>query len=165
MAREHIGRGADLVIAAGGDGTINEAAEGMIHSPVPLAILPARHGQRAGHGDETRARAWSEPPARLDELEPRRIAVGRLTCDGGGVSRHFLLMAGIGLDAHIVYHVSAGLKARTGKFAYWLAGWSLLGRRLAQFQAELGGEPRSSAPSRWSARCGTTAAILRSPAA
>ena len=49
---------------------------------------------------------------------------------GGRVARHFLLMAGIGLDAQIVYHVSAPLKARIGKLAYWLAGWSLLGRRL-----------------------------------
>jgi diacylglycerol kinase family enzyme len=40
IAREHIGRGAELVVVAGGDGTINEAAEGMLHSPVPLAILP-----------------------------------------------------------------------------------------------------------------------------
>ena len=40
IAREHIGRGADLIVAAGGDGTINEVAEGMVHSDVPLAILP-----------------------------------------------------------------------------------------------------------------------------
>ncbi len=48
-------------------------------------------------------------------------------------------MAGVGLDAHIVYHVSAAFKARTGKFAYWVAGWSLLGRRLPQFSVEVDG--------------------------
>jgi diacylglycerol kinase family enzyme len=48
-------------------------------------------------------------------------------------------MAGVGLDAHIVYNVNAALKARTGKFAYWLAGWSLLGKRLAQLEVEIGG--------------------------
>jgi diacylglycerol kinase family enzyme len=48
-------------------------------------------------------------------------------------------MAGIGLDAHIVYNVNAGLKARTGKFAYWVAGWSLLGRRLVQMDVEIAG--------------------------
>jgi diacylglycerol kinase family enzyme len=32
------------------------------------------------------------------------------------------------------------LKARTGKFAYWLAGWSLLGKRLAQFEVEAAGK-------------------------
>ena len=41
IAREHIARGAGLIVVAGGDGTINEAAEGMVHTAVPLAILPA----------------------------------------------------------------------------------------------------------------------------
>jgi diacylglycerol kinase family enzyme len=62
-----------------------------------------------------------------------------VTCEGGTVSRHFLLMAGIGLDAHIVYRVSGPLKAATGKFAYWVAGWSLLGRRLTEFPVEMNG--------------------------
>jgi len=65
--------------------------------------------------------------------------MGRMTCAGGSPARHFLLMAGIGLDAHIVYHVCLPLKARTGKFAYWVAGWSLLGRRLPQIQVDSGG--------------------------
>ena len=44
----HIADGAELILAAGGDGTINEIAEGMAFSDVPLGILPGRHGQRAG---------------------------------------------------------------------------------------------------------------------
>jgi diacylglycerol kinase family enzyme len=52
-------------------------------------------------------------------------------------------MAGIGLDAHIVYRVSAPLKSATGKFAYWVAGWSLLGRRLAEFAVEMNGVRRT----------------------
>jgi diacylglycerol kinase family enzyme len=65
-----------------------------------------------------------------------------VTCDEGRVSRHFLLMAGAGLDAQIVYNVNAGLKARAGKLAYWLAGGSLLGRRLPQFDVETDGRKR-----------------------
>jgi diacylglycerol kinase (ATP) len=49
-------------------------------------------------------------------------------------------MAGIGLDAHVVYHVNPRLKASTGKFAYWVAGWSLLGKRLPQFEVEVDGK-------------------------
>ena len=141
IAREHIGRGAELVVVAGGDGTINEAAEGMIHSPVPLAILPGGTANvlatemKLGSDFEVAAR-------RLAECQPRRISVGRLVCDGGRVDRHFLLMAGVGLDAGIVYRVHGPLKARTGKFAYWVAGWSLLGRRLPEFHVELDGAPR-----------------------
>ncbi len=129
------------MIVAGGDGTINETAEGMIHSPVPLAILPAGTANvlamETGIGSKLERAA-----ARLDELEPRRVAVGHISCEPERISRHFLCMAGIGLDAHIVYSVNAGLKARAGKLAYWLAGWSLLGRRLAQFRARYGGQTR-----------------------
>jgi diacylglycerol kinase (ATP) len=138
IACDHISRGADLVIAAGGDGTINEVAEGMVHSHVPLAILPGGTANvlamemRLGKNLERIA-------SHLAECRPQRIAVGHVTCDGGRVSRHFLLMAGVGLDAHIVYNVSPSLKARTGKFAYWVAGWSLLGRRLPQIEAEVDG--------------------------
>jgi len=155
IAREQIARGADLIVVAGGDGTINEAAEGMIGSPVPLGILPFGTANvlamelSLGHDPVRSAR-------RIGELRPLRISVGRLTCEGVGQSarlpangagrtaapRHFLLMAGIGLDAYIVHRVDARLKARAGKMAYWVAGWSLVGRRLAQFDVEIEGAPR-----------------------
>ena len=141
IAREHIRQGADLIVVAGGDGTVNEAAEGMLGTDVPLAILPA--GTANVLAMETKLGGNLERVAgRLDELKPRRISVGHATCDGGKVSRHFLLMAGIGLDAHVVYNINAGLKAKTGKFAYWVAGWSLLGKRLAEFDVELAGQHR-----------------------
>jgi diacylglycerol kinase (ATP) len=138
IARDHIARGADLIVAAGGDGTINEIAEGMVHTDVPLAILPA--GTANVLAVETGLGVKPEKVAsRLNELKPRRIPVGRITCDGGRVSRHFLLMAGVGLDAQIVYRVNAPLKSRTGKFAYWVASWSLLGRSLPEFDVEVDG--------------------------
>ncbi|HJZ96084.1 MAG TPA: diacylglycerol kinase family protein [Candidatus Solibacter sp.] len=138
IARLHAERGADLIVVAGGDGTINEAAEGIVGSAVPMAILPCGTANvlavEAGIGlDPARA------ARHLDELKPRRISVGHVVCDEGRVSRHFLLMAGVGLDAQIVYNVNAALKARTGKLAYWLAGWSLLGKRLVQLEVEIGG--------------------------
>jgi diacylglycerol kinase family enzyme len=123
---------------AGGDGTINETVEGMIGSTVPLAILPAGTANVLA----TEMKLGRDPvkaARRLHELQPRQVSVGHATLKGG-VERHFLLMAGIGLDAHVVYHVSATLKARTGKFAYWVAGWSLLGRRLAQFDVDVDGK-------------------------
>lgn len=138
IAHQQIARGADLIIVAGGDGTINEAAEGMIGSSIPLGVLPCGTANVLA----MELKLGSDPvraARRLDELRPRRIAAGHILCEDRKVSRHFLLMAGIGLDAHIVYNVNAGLKARTGKFAYWVAGWSLLGKRLAQMDVEVGG--------------------------
>ena len=141
MARAHIAGGADLIVVAGGDGTINETAEGMIGTGVPLGILPA--GTANVLATEMKLGGNLEKVARrLGELRPRRISVGQATFEEGRVTRHFLLMAGVGLDAHVVYRVNAALKARTGKFAYWVAGWSLLGKRLAEFEVEIAGERR-----------------------
>jgi diacylglycerol kinase family enzyme len=141
MARAHVAGGADLILVAGGDGTINEAAEGMIGTTVPLGVLPV--GTANVLATEMKLGGNPEKVARrLSELVPRRISVGHITCDGGAVSRHFLLMAGIGLDAHVVHRVNPALKAKTGKFAYWVAGWSLLGKRLAEFDVEIDGDKR-----------------------
>jgi diacylglycerol kinase (ATP) len=139
IAREHVSAGADLVLAAGGDGTINEVAEGLVHTHVPLGILPGGTANvlatELGMGSRL-----VQAARRLEAFRPHRISVGHVTCRGGAVSRHFLLMVGVGLDAHIVYHVSLPLKARTGKLSYWVAGWGMLGRRLAEFEVELGGK-------------------------
>ena len=141
IARNHIAGGADLVVVAGGDGTINEVLEGMVHSQVPLAILPGGTANVLAMEMKI-GRNLERVAHRLGEWRPRRISVGHLTCDSGRVSRHFLLMAGIGLDAYVVHHLNAGLKARTGKFAYWVAGWSVLGRNLAEFCVDVEGDKR-----------------------
>lgn len=130
------------MLAAGGDGTINEVAEGLVHTDVPLGILPGGTAnvlaRELGLGSRL-----VQAARRIEEFRPHRISVGHVTCRGGAVSRHFLLMVGVGLDAHIVYHVSLPLKARTGKLSYWVAGWGMLGRRLAEFQVDVGGDRRA----------------------
>lgn len=141
LARQHIMEGADLVIGAGGDGTINEIVEGIAGSQAHLALLPAGTANVLA-AEMQLGRSLQGAAERLEECRPHRISLGHVTCDAGRVSRHFLLMAGIGLDAHIVYSVSASLKARTGKFAYWLAGWNVLGRPLPEFQLDIGAETR-----------------------
>lgn len=138
IAREHIAGGADLILAAGGDGTVNEVLEGMVHSRVPLGVLPA--GTANVLACEMKLEfSLERAAAQLGQCHPHRISVGHVTCDAGQVCRHFLLMAGVGLDAHIVRQVSVALKARTGKLAYWIAGGNLLGRRLAEFHVEIDG--------------------------
>ncbi len=138
QAREAIRQGADLIVAAGGDGTINEIVEGMVHTRVPLAILPGGTANVLAM-EMSLGKNLEQVAGRVSELRPHRVSLGHVTCDGGKVARHFVLMAGIGVDAHIVYHVNSALKARAGKLAYWLAGFSLLGRRLASLKVEIGG--------------------------
>src|SRR6185312_3675808 len=109
IARLAVQSGADLVMVLAGDGTINEAANGMVHSRATLAILPGGTanvlamevglGSRLGRAIE-----------RLAGCVERRVSIGRL-CSGSG-SRYFLAMAGAGLDAKIVYDMIPALKAR-----------------------------------------------------
>jgi len=133
MAAAAVSEGADLVLVAGGDGTINEAANGMLHSNVPLGILPAGTGNvlaiEMGLGVSLRRAA-----RRLAELVPARISLG-LIRPTNAPERHFLLMAGAGLDAAVVNDVRPELKKRLGKLAYWLAGFSQIGRKLRMFEA------------------------------
>ncbi len=137
IARRGIRDGADLVLVAGGDGTINETLNGMVTSEVPLGILPC--GTANVLGNELGLDPRLEKTAReLSTWEPKRISAGMLCTGGGTVSRHFLLMAGAGFDAHIVHSLNPELKERHGKLAYWITGFREVGRRLEEFNARVG---------------------------
>ena len=145
IARHSIADGAELILAAGGDGTVNEIAEGVAFSDVPLGILPAGTANvlanEMGLGSSIEGAA-----AGLQACIPTRISMGRLQCvNGTDRTRLFLLMAGIGLDAKVVYNLSVPLKARFGKLAYWMAGFSLLGRELDEFEVLVEGRRVSCA--------------------
>jgi YegS/Rv2252/BmrU family lipid kinase len=137
LAREAIRGGAGLILAAGGDGTVNETLEGVIHSDVPLGIIPA--GTANVFANETGLPAGIAAAAEyLDRCTPCRIPAGRVRFPDGN-ARHFLLMAGAGLDARIVYQVSGPLKSRIGKLAYWAAGFSLATSRLEELHVRIDG--------------------------
>ncbi len=138
IARERIAAGSDLILVAGGDGTVNETIEGMVHSHIPLGVIPA--GTANVFANEIELSTNAEKVARMiGELEPARIALGMLQ-NAGKPDKHFLLMAGAGLDAYIVYNVNADLKARIGKIAYWLAGFGQVGKRLQEFEVKVDGQ-------------------------
>src|SRR4029078_2703439 len=56
----------------------------------------------------------------------RRIHFGVAIDESTNTSRHFVLMAGIGLDASVVHRVQPSLKKRIGKGAFWVSGLSHL---------------------------------------
>ncbi len=76
----------------------------------------------------------------LAKLEPCRISVGSLTSPGE-LDRVFVCMAGIGLDAEIVYRINLDLKAATGKLAYYVGGFSQVLRPLHEFDLLVDGRP------------------------
>jgi diacylglycerol kinase (ATP) len=131
LARRAIAAGCDLILAAGGDGTINEVVNGMVGSGVPFGPLPA--GTANVLANEV---GFSNRPDRaaiqLLHATPKRIGLGALDRPGYA-RRHFVLMAGVGLDARIVYELDLNLKSRLGKLAYWHGGFRQLGRPVPQF--------------------------------
>ena len=115
LTRDAAARGVDVIVVHGGDGTINEAINGIAGSATALATI--RGGTAnvwAGeiHMDRHPVKAMQQ----IVRGERRRIDVGR--ADG----RCFLLMAGIGFDADIVPGVNRHLKRWIGPLSYIAAG-------------------------------------------
>jgi diacylglycerol kinase (ATP) len=81
--------------------------------------------------------------AQLLHAVPRRISLGALDRPGQP-RRHFVLMAGVGLDARIVYELDLNLKARLGKLAYWHGGFRQFGRPVPRFLIRAGGMERQA---------------------
>lgn len=137
LAREGIEAGSDLILALGGDGTLNEAANGMVGASVPLGVLPAGTAnvlaRELGLGCNALRAA-----RRIPECVPQRVAVGLLRMDGGARSRYFLLMAGVGFDGHIVYHLNLDLKSKLGQIAYWAGSLRQMVRRPEEFEVQIG---------------------------
>jgi diacylglycerol kinase (ATP) len=104
----------DVLVVAGGDGTINEAVNGLSGARLPLAIVPLGTANvlAAEIGLATDPRSVA-----------RTIALGRPRPISVGVAngRRFLLMAGTGFDAHVVRSVDLALKRRIGKAAYGIS--------------------------------------------
>ncbi len=118
----------DVVVAFGGDGTVNEAANGLVGSDTPLSCLP---GGRTNVycrmlGIPTDVVDATEHLLRIaDDWRPRRVDIGHVN------GRSFLFSAGVGLDASVVQRVDAHprLKARFGEWYYTVTGISTFNRR------------------------------------
>lgn len=137
QVRSLIDKGCELILAAGGDGTLNEVANGMLGSRVPMGILPG--GTANVLGRELGLPMNVERAAqRIRALKPVTIATGGVQF-GSGQPRAFLCMAGVGLDADIVSRLNLDLKAATGKLAYYLGGFSQVLRTLPEFDVTVDG--------------------------
>lgn len=137
FAREARGGGFDRVVVAGGDGTINEAINGLAGSDTALAIVPLGTANvlAAEIGLEGRPAAIAEA---ILNGTPRAIALGKIVSGAG--SRRFAMMAGIGFDAQVVAQVNPALKRLTGKFAYVAASLrEMLRSPGLQFRVEIDG--------------------------
>ncbi|MEX5262185.1 diacylglycerol kinase family protein [Kocuria sp. CPCC 205263] len=137
QARETAAAGVDLVLVAGGDGTIRAVAQELAGSAVPLGLLPAGTGNLLARnlgvplGDV--AAAVRVACRGVD----RRLDVGRLELDRTGQGTDweafpFLIMAGAGFDAAMMTGAGEQLKQRLGAAAYIVAGMRALRRPMTR---------------------------------
>lgn len=122
FAREASSTHFDGVVIAGGDGTLNEAVNGLEDTRLALAVFP--------FGTENvlaREIGLTRHPEQLAQIAvrgaARPISVGEVVFADQSVARRFLLMTGVGFDAEVVSGLDLGLKRRIGKFAFV---WSIL---------------------------------------
>ncbi|MEY2533491.1 MAG: hypothetical protein QOF29_1401 [bacterium] len=143
LCREAAEEGYDVVVAFGGDGTVNEAANGLAGSATPLTCLP-------GGATNVYCRMLGIPNDIVDATErllhaaddwrPRRVDVGSVN------GRRFLFSSGYGLDAAVVRRVDAHprTKARLRHWYFAWAGISTFARdyvvRPPRIDVEVGGE-------------------------
>jgi YegS/Rv2252/BmrU family lipid kinase len=113
-ARRAVEGGATVVLAAGGDGTVMSCANALVDTDVALAVLPSGTGNLLARNLGL--------PMRADDAVAVATADGRRVLDVGVVDGQcFLIMAGMGFDAHMLHDAPAQLKARIGWPAYGLA--------------------------------------------
>ena len=143
IGREARTGGYDIVVAFGGDGTLNEVANGLAGTDVPVSVLP-------GGSTNVVCRTLGIPNDVVDATEhligladhfqPRTIDLGR--CNG----RHFVFACGVGLDATVVKRVDTHplLKARARQWYYTWAAISGFYRHYlrdpVRLELEMGGE-------------------------
>ncbi|GGJ83156.1 sphingosine kinase [Pilimelia anulata] len=113
QARDAVESGAEVVFVCGGDGTVMSAVSALVGTEVSMAVLPAGTGNllAANLGLATDLGAGL---AVALEGGLRRLDVGRVE------GRHFVVMAGMGFDAHMLDATSDTAKARIGWPAYVL---------------------------------------------
>ncbi|MFJ4439274.1 diacylglycerol kinase family protein [Streptomyces sp. NPDC088923] len=139
QTREAVRRGAALVVVCGGDGTVRAAAEELVDSGVPLAIVPSGTGNLL-------ARNLGLPLDPATALEAalagrtRRIDLGRVEGDALP-STVFAVMAGAGLDAAVMERTGDRAKSALGWPAYVLTGMEEIGGGRAEVVLRLDGGP------------------------
>ncbi len=117
LAHEAVCCGVAQLVAAGGDGTIAEVADGMAGSAARLGIIPLGTANVLAH-------ELGLPRAAADVAS--MLVSGRVVTLWPGISRNdegsrlFVQMLGIGFDAHVVHHVSRRVKRAFGRGAYVL---------------------------------------------
>ena len=144
QAKDALNRGFDVIFACGGDGTVFDVLQGMVHGPeqVALGVLPLGTANvlatDLGLPDDIKAAARATLA-----YAPRRIAAGQLRWNRAPDEQaertiYFSVAAGIGAHAELIYDATTLLKQHGGFAAYYIAGISsLISHNFTAFSAEI----------------------------
>lgn len=136
QARQAAEKGAAIVAAYGGDGTVAEVASGLVGTGVPMAILPGGTANVMSvelgiPTDLTTACRTAADPASIVRPVDMGIVNGH----------HFILRVGVGFEAAMVEHADRDLKNRLGVFAYlWSAVQNLSQPVISRYRLTLDGK-------------------------
>jgi diacylglycerol kinase (ATP) len=122
QARAAVAAGSDSIIVCGGDGTVNEALHGVVGSPAALGVIPLGTGNGLAN-DLRLPRDPAEAARLLAAGATRTVTLPNIeyTRDGRSERRYFVITAGIGADAEMVYRLALRFKQRWGMAAYYAA--------------------------------------------
>jgi diacylglycerol kinase family enzyme len=122
LCRAAAEEGYDVVVAFGGDGTVNEVANGLAHTDTPLTCLPGGatnvFGRTLGIPNDV-VDATEHLLLMADDFRPRRVDTGLVN------GRHFVFASGVGLDASVVERVDAH-PYRKAKFGEYYFTWATI---------------------------------------
>ncbi len=169
QTREAVARGARLVVAVGGDGTVRAVAEGLAGTDVAMGLVPQGTGNLLARnldlplgetekllrialtgvdrqidvGWLTVVRDEAQVDDDIAESDPEAAAPDRTPNDAQQAARDhiFLVIAGLGFDAAMVADADEELKARVGWIAYFVAGIRHLHARRLRLQMSLDDSP------------------------
>jgi diacylglycerol kinase (ATP) len=138
QAREAVAQGCDTVFACGGDGTVNEALQGLVGSSAALGVIPLGTANALA-ADLGLSRNGIAAAQKALSFEPHPVSVGSVQYEtpNGTQSRYFLVAAGAGPDAHLMYKLNPQMKRRFGMTAYYThATWIWATHTYPKFRVE-----------------------------
>jgi diacylglycerol kinase family enzyme len=138
MAKSAIAEGVDLVVVAGGDGTVRVVCAELAGTGIPIAVLPAGTGNLLARNLGISLDLDEALGQLLDGSEQR---IDSVTVKGDDLDDRFVVMAGLGLDAAIIADAPDGLKKHVGWAAYVVSTLKNLNHPFVRVEITIDDEP------------------------
>jgi diacylglycerol kinase (ATP) len=144
QVREAIDCHCDTILACGGDGTVHNVLQGLVGTDIVLGIIPMGTANALAHDLKIPCSPQGAAHVALHS-RPKRVPVGAIKyqdLNGMSTSKYFTVAAGIGVDAHLFYHLDAGMKRQLGMHAYYAIAWHLwMSLKMEYFSATVDQKP------------------------